>query len=210
MALKKLEIRVEDGEPIEALFNPNQITIQKAVNWSDAPTQGNDVPHSQFNHGQPATLTMELFFDTYEKGKDVYKEYTKKIFALTTVETHGEIHRPPICTLMWGEWRIFQGYLQQLNQRYTMFLADGTPVRATLTCTFKEWRASEDEQRAQGTESVDVIKTHIVARGETLSSIAAVQYDNPALWRPIAEANRIDNPRKLTPGQTLTIPALQT
>lgn len=45
-------------------------------------------------------------------------------------------------------------------------------------------------------------------RGETLTSIAAEEYNNPALWRVIAAANRLDNPRQITPGQRLTVPPL--
>jgi hypothetical protein len=210
MALEKLKILViEKDKEITALFNPNQITIQKTVNWRNVPTVGSDVTDSQFSHGNPATLTMDLFFDTYETGKDVQKEHTKEIFALTTVEEHGDIHRPPICKLMWGEWEIFKGILQSLNQRFTLFLADGTPVRATLGCTFKEWRSREEDARRRSTESVDVAKTHTVKLGDTLSSIAGVEYNDPTLWRPIAEANGIDNPRILAPGQTLAIPPIR-
>ncbi len=51
-------------------------------------------------------------------------------------------------------------------------------------------------------------KTHTVERGETLSAIAADEYRDPTLWRAIADANRIDNPRQLVAGQVLIIPAL--
>jgi nucleoid-associated protein YgaU len=209
MELAKLKILPETGGEIEALFNPNQITIQKTVNWRPRPTQERDVPESQFTHGQPATLSMDLFFDTYETQEDVRKKHTQKIFALTTVEEHGDIHRPPICKLMWGNWEIFQGILEGLNQRFTLFLADGTPVRATLSCTFKEWRSSEEEAKRQDKKSADVAKTRSIRRGDTLSSIAGEEYNDPTLWRPIAEANGIDNPRVLTPGKPLVIPALR-
>jgi nucleoid-associated protein YgaU len=44
--------------------------------------------------------------------------------------------------------------------------------------------------------------------GETLSGIAAAVYDDAELWRPLAVANDIDDPRSLTPGQQLTVPSL--
>ena len=48
--------------------------------------------------------------------------------------------------------------------------------------------------------------TRVVKRGDTLSSIAAQMYSNPALWRVIADANNVDDARKILVGQTLQIP----
>ncbi|MEO5817961.1 MAG: LysM domain-containing protein, partial [Gemmatimonadaceae bacterium] len=45
-------------------------------------------------------------------------------------------------------------------------------------------------------------------QGETLSSIAAQVYSNPATWRPIAILNAIDDPRSLTVGRHLLVPQL--
>jgi nucleoid-associated protein YgaU len=103
---------------------------------------------------------------------------------------------------------IFEGVLENLVQRFTLFLPSGIPVRARLSCTFKEWIASEVEARLQNKQSPDVAKTRTVRRGDTLSSIAAEEYADPALWRPIARANGIVNPRRLQPGQVLAIPVL--
>ena len=47
-----------------------------------------------------------------------------------------------------------------------------------------------------------------MVEGETLSAIAGRLYEDPRLWRPIAIANGIVNPRSLATGQSLTIPAL--
>jgi nucleoid-associated protein YgaU len=212
--LEKLTIQVETEEnkfngKIEVLFNPNQISIQKATKWELTPTAERDAPTSQFTYGEPATLTMDLFFDTYEARSDV-RDHTDKIYHLTTVEKHGDLHRPPLCRLAWGKFNFndFQWVLQSLNQRFTLFLDSGAPVRATLSCTFKQWRSDEVEARLLDKKSPDVIKTRTVRRDDTLSNIAAAAYKDPAQWRPIAEANSIDNPRRLKVGQVLAIPAL--
>jgi nucleoid-associated protein YgaU len=220
MTFELLTILVETGpdtfgKKIKARFNPSQITIQKSANWRLAPAPERDVPNTHFTYGEPATLSMELFFDTYEStsstSKEDVRQYTNEIFALTTVQEHGNMHRPPICQLTWGKFTLsdFQWVLQSLTQRFTLFHSDGTPVRATLTCSFRQWRSDEVEARLLDRQSVDVAKRYIVRLGDTLSSIAAQEYSDPTLWRPIAQANRIYNPRILTPGQTLVIPALR-
>jgi nucleoid-associated protein YgaU len=214
MALAKLKVLMETspgtfGKEVEVLYNPNKVTLTKAAKWSLVPTAERDAPTSQFTYGEPATLALELFFDTYESGKDV-QTHTREILHLTTVEKHGELHRPPLCKLAWGLYS-FDGYqwvVTNLVQAFTLFRSDGTPARATLTCSFRQWRSDEVEQKLLNKQSPDVAKTRIVQRGETLSSIAAAEYNDPALWRPIAEANGIDNPRLLEPGRPLSIPVL--
>jgi nucleoid-associated protein YgaU len=99
--------------------------------------------------------------------------------------------------------------LQSLNQRFTLFLPGGTPVRATLGCSFREWRSPELEARERKRSSADVARTRVLKRGESLSSIAAEEYNDPGLWRAIAELNGIHNPRRIAPGQVLAIPPLK-
>jgi nucleoid-associated protein YgaU len=113
--------------------------------------------------------------------------------------------------LSWGKFTFDDNLwvLQTVDQSFTLFRFDGLPLRATLNCTFRQWRGSEVEKRLIKTSSPDVAKSRVVQRGETLSSIAAEEYKDPALWRPIAEANGIDNPRRLEPGRALAIPALR-
>jgi len=215
VALEKLRIQVETAprqfnQEITALFNPNQITIQKTTNWREAAAAQRDVPAAQHTHADPAQLTMDLLFDTYEARSDVRKQHTAEIVHLMTVEKHGNMHRPPVCRLLWGKAGVFfVGVLENLSQRFSLFLENGSPVRATLSCTFKEWRDDVEEARRQNRQSADVVKTHLLRRGETLSSIALQEYDNPALWRPIAQANAITDPLMLPYGRILIIPTLR-
>ena len=45
--------------------------------------------------------------------------------------------------------------------------------------------------------------------GDSLPSIAHREYGVPALWRAIAEANRIDDPLRLATGSSLRIPTTE-
>lgn len=218
MVLEKLQIAVEQsgsvlsfgaGSPITASFNPSKLVFSKSASWQAQNAAQRDVPELQFTNAEPRTLTIDLIFDTYEAGQDDVRQYTDKLFYLTTVEKHGEKHRPPVCRLSWGAIGIFfQGVLEQLEQQFTMFLSDGTPVRATSRCTFKEWRTNYDDLNKENKQSSDIVKSRVVKRGESLSSIAAEEYGNSALWRPIADENSIDNPLALAPGTVLLVPTL--
>jgi nucleoid-associated protein YgaU len=209
VALAKLTIVPEIGIPVVALFNPQQMSISKTVNWRRVAVAESDVTRAQFTHGEPAVLNLELFFDTYEAGLDV-RLLTRQLESLATVQGHGSIHRPPICKLVWGTQGVFfEGVLTALTQTFTMFLATGAPVRARLDCTFTEWISARMEALLQHKQSPDVAKTRVVRREDTLSGIAAEEYNDPALWRPIARANGIIDPLALTPGQVLTIPVIR-
>ena len=78
-----------------------------------------------------------------------------------------------------------------------MFLPDGMPVRARLSCTFIEVVDPTQEAQAANLQTADFSKVHVVVQGETLSAIAAGCYDDPGCWRPIAIANGIADPRAI-------------
>ena len=81
-------------------------------------------------------------------------------------------------------------------------------MRATLSVVFKEFLKVEDLVRVNPTQSADHTKLRTVRVGDSLSSIAAAEYNDPGQWRPIALANRIENPLELDPGRVLVIPEL--
>lgn len=221
MALDKLTIRVEarggnlvfsGGEQIVALFNPSRLALAKTANWKAQDAAQRDTPELQFTGAEPGTLNVELFFDTYdtpERSKKSVREHTDRLLHLTTVEEHGDKHRPPVCQLVWGAAGVlFQGVLQSLEQQFTLFMDDGTPVRATARCAFKEWRSNAADLKAQAKESADVAKIRVFRRGESLAGIAAEEFLDARLWRPIARANNIDDPLAVAPGTALLIPRL--
>ena len=223
MALEKLTILVEragsnlqfgEDRKIVAAFNPGHMKFSRSADWKTQGAALRDVPELQFTGAQPRTLSVDLLFDTYDTdepaaSKRKVTELTDPMLKLTTVVSHGSKHRPPVCRLRWGAAGVFfQGVLERLDQDLVLFTENGTPVRAKLSCSFKEWRTNYDDLNRQKTESSDVAKVWTVRRGQTLASIAAEEYLDPRQWRVIAAANDIDYPLDLQPGRTLVLPAL--
>jgi nucleoid-associated protein YgaU len=228
LTLEQLQILIElpgsklkfnDKDPahvIDAMFNPNKLSVTRSAQWQNPQVAKRDNPELQYTGAEPSTLSVELFFDTYDNPspnteKKSVRIYTNKLHELTTVRAHGsDKHRPPVCRLRWGKMSIFfQGVLQQLQNQFTLFMENGTPVRATSTCTFKEWKSNKSDLKEQNLMSADIAKVWTVKRGQTLTSIADYEYGDPRKWRPIAEANGINDPSRLTPGAILIIPALR-
>ena len=124
----------------------------------------------------------------------------------TCCKINAELHAPPIIQFSWGNF-VFVGVLQQADVRFNLFLPSGVPVRATVDVTIKQYYDGRKETGML--QSANFAKQHVVLPGDTLPGIAAKLYDDPAKWRPIADANNIDDPLALEPGRVLIIPAIE-
>lgn len=193
-------------EQIKVCFNPTQYSLDGSNQIAEIGVPGLNAPILQYVRGNTRTLSMELFFDTYEEGKDVEEAYVKKIFGLLDIDP--DTHAPPVCVFEWKKECRFTCVLERVSGTYNLFLADGTPVRATLRVTFKEYKEINTLVREPLTKSADHAQVYTVKQSDTLSAVAAAFYGDPGQWRPIARANRISNPRLLVPGQVLRIPPL--
>ncbi len=204
MGLEKLTITTEkDNKGFTVLFNPNEITMT---------IPGGKVHDYGFvNSRDPITLNVDLFFDTTFKNSESVNKYTDKIVQLTqdTVGSESLGRRPALCELKWGKKMGDGGtilrncFLEQLTKRLTHFLKDGTPTRAILSCTFRQWLDPNKIEQEKINDPVRIVK-----KGETLSSIATEELGDPALWRMIADENLLINPRQLLPGTLLHITPL--
>jgi len=85
-------------------------------------------------------------------------------------------------------------------------------VRATATLSIKEYKTLEEQLKELNLQSADHTKRRVVRRGDTLDRIAFEEYGDARQWRPIADKNadQVPDPRRLTPGIELEIPAIET
>jgi len=205
MELQKISIAPQGQSKFDVLFNPTQYSIVKANTIAEAAIPGLGSPILQFVHGNVRTLNMDLFFDTYEERTDVSTE-TEKVYNLLAIEA--STHAPPICDIRWGNFH-FTGVLDQVNGQFTLFLSNGTPVRAKLSVVFKEYIDVETLVRVNPTQSSDHRKRRVVLSGERIDTIAAEEYGDPGKWRVIAEANDLADPSVLKAGDSLIMPVVR-
>jgi nucleoid-associated protein YgaU len=196
----------QQEESFEFCFNPTEYQIQKSNNFAEIPIPGLESPPIQFVRGASEKLTLELLADTSDTLDDVRVVYVNRLRSLLNINS--ELHAPPIVRFAWGKQE-FRGVVESLNITYVLFTPDGIPLRAKLSLALKEYRPVEVQVKSMAKSSPDVEKTWVVRRGDTLSGIAAAVYREPGLWRAIAAANGIRDPRALQPGSVLTLPRLR-
>lgn len=201
MALEKAVIvNIETGDRISVMFNPGEYTLSMSNSFAEIGIPGLQSPPLQFISGGLTNLKLDLFFDTWEKKIDV-RDYTRKIAGLLEKDT--STHAPPVLLFTWGSFN-FKCVLDSVSQKFTMFLDNGTPVRATLSVTFKEFIPVEIEIQRGFSIGPPMLQT--LVSGQQLSDIAASTLGDPGAWREIAKLNNIDNPRTVPPGTVLSIP----
>ena len=205
MGLAKARITVEStGQRIDVQFNPEEYSLNKDNNFASQAIPGLSSPLLQFVHGNLRTLEMELFFDTSDARTDVRNQANQVVDLLKITS---DLHAPPVLLVAWASLQL-RCVLVRANQKFTRFLEDGTPVRVKVNVTFNEFVDADHEAKEVNRQTADFTKVYVVSAGDTLSGIAAKFYDDPTVWRPIAIANNIDDPRSISPGQELSLPSL--
>jgi hypothetical protein len=221
----RFEARWQRGAQTYSLqFNPTEISFNKGAQIAEIAIPGLDSPVLQFVRGQTETLNMELFFDTTDRGGmgngavSVTTE-TDRIYELVKIDPNR--HAPPICTFSWhsnfpgsnvsanlGNQRRnnFQCIVESVKQTFSLFSPQGVPLRAKVTLALREYKTLEEQFEQLRLNSPDRTHSHVIQRGETLAAIAARYYHNPGEWRRIAEANNLDDARRLVVGAFLTVP----
>jgi len=196
--------------PIMCMFNPYEYTVSKSNTFERDPKNNADVMHITFKESGSQTLSLSLVFDTFEKKEDV-SLITNKLWKLMEVKTRRdrkdtEKVEPPYVMFKWGVFQ-FVAVITDMTQKFTLFLPNGTPVRAKVDITFTQFDDSNDypgQNPTSGGGSVEQFWR--VVGDDRIDTIAAKVYGDATKWRLIATHNQIANPLLLQSGQQLMIP----
>ncbi|MFM9327201.1 peptidoglycan-binding protein LysM [Paenibacillus mesotrionivorans] len=189
------------GGPIEVMFNPNEYTVSFEGKYTG------EQNNKQFQISEMPEFKVSLFYDTYEQRRDVRKE-TVKLTSLLDPKVSGKnTRKPPDCMFVWGGFT-YRGLLSRIEQKFTMFLENGVPVRSLLDVTFI---TNEPDKVVEDNKGLNACrKLWVVKSGDRLDLIAGEALKDPGAWRRIAELNKIANaigfPGKNDVGRTLVIP----
>jgi hypothetical protein len=196
---------------IEVCFNPKEYSLEKSVEW-DGENAFSDAPQPEFKAPKPMTLSVTLQFDTYEERVSVRDKWVRQLerLAMMTGKVKKEKKptpqekkalRPPVILFVWGRFT-FKGVVESLSQKYTMFLSDGTPVRAE--CALKIRNVIDEAGDKDGKDATfskeAKTKTVNVGPNDRLDLIAARELGDAGRWAEIAAMNDIVDPGRITDG----------
>lgn len=135
----KLRAYERESDDIELMFNPTDISFSRTVQWKSQPGNRGEtlLPKISFSGVEPYKFTLkQLLFDTYETKESVMK-YVKNIKQGVETIKRKDDQRPPVYIFTWGT-EYFHCVITSLTYNLTMFLTDGTPVRAMVDISLQE------------------------------------------------------------------------
>lgn len=208
-------------------FNPEKITMSRRSRvgafGNPVPPTPNPTPNTSGGSFNPTTA---LHGSTISLGKVVFAGPLTKFFCdqllawMIPNASFGALagglglgkfaSQPAQLTFQWGPPMagfMYKCKLSNCSVEYVRFSAIGIPLRANVTIELIElptlWGSLPTNPTSGGLPGR---RSHVVAHGETLHSIATDRYGTPALWRRIAEVNRITDPTRVRPGTTIYLP----
>jgi hypothetical protein len=156
----------EPGIRVIAQYNPKELQVDQTVPWKkpDAANQtgsqsgggggggGSQDPIAlEFTGAEGRTMSVELLFDGYEQNRSVAGQVAllETLARVREPENPDETkRRPHQCIVSWGGAGLpsFECVIESLSTKYTMFSAEGMPLRATCTVKLKEAHAVDKKK----------------------------------------------------------------
>ncbi len=201
---------LDDSQSVDFMFNPQEFSISKTVNWEKDAQGKVDEPSSQFQGGQARELSLKLHFDTQESGSDV-RYFTSRLWKMTQIDestvddTQKYKGNPPPVAFEWGSFYLM-AVVTRLSVKYTLFDGEGNPVHAEVDISLRQQNdvaqlgATGATPRKQSW-SGQPPSTVVIVDGDRIDTVAAKIQGSD--HRQLAEKNNVDNPLKLQNGQRM-------
>ncbi len=235
--LEKLKIHVyedrerskkAEGSPFEVMFNPDSYSLKYANVFQSQQGINTSGRSAKYSLSKPSDLSLTLILDNSGvvaypgaigtlltgsalvnkfKGKNDISKQVNRFLELTTY-MDGEIHEPKFLKIEWGDL-IFKCRLTSVEISYTLFNRNGQPTRASLETSFVGDFEDSERLKKENKSSPDLTHERTVISGDTLPLMANRIYSDPTYYLKIAQANKLNNFRKLKAGKSLYFPPIK-
>lgn len=134
---------------VHAQYRPPQVQIDKSIQWvkNQRMIEGEEL-QLLFTEPEGRVTSLELFFDAAESKNTSVEDAINALTYLTTARISDPNNtnepwrkRPHHCVLVMGNVyrnEVFKCVIESLSTKITMFSAEGTPIRATVTVRLRE------------------------------------------------------------------------
>lgn len=167
---------------------------------------GTDNEKIKFEFVLDGTGTMEGY-DKTMKDKQVYFQIEKLLSTVYTVK--GKTHKPQFLKLIWGDYLVFDCILENLDINYTLFNANGEPLRAKISASFCGYVEPKKRTLEQDNRSADLTHVRQVLAGDKLALMVNDIYGNALYYTQVARVNNLTSFRNIAVGNDLIFPPVQ-
>ena len=185
------------GAGFTTLLNPETFSESVKIEYNTLQAFGTTSDKLKFNKIKPQELEFDLLFDATGVVNNGISQYPDQdvsrqiaFFKSVALNYNGNIHSPNHVKIIWGEL-IFKSCLIELNITYTLFKADGTPLRAKAKARFRESIAETLSCAMANKSSPDLTHLREVGAGDTLPLMANRIYGNSADYIKVAKYNNL-------------------
>jgi hypothetical protein len=202
----------------------NQV-VPPSNNSGDTSGDQRETAALQFVGKGTTKLAVQLWFDATAplpegtlsggaRSTDDVRKLTQRVAYFITPQKsqdpkYSDKDIPPAVRLRWGTFQ-FDGIVEGMEESLEFFSPEGRPLRASVNLTLTQQKiefafnpdakpagkkSGRKNASSPGTQPLEQAKS-----GDSVQSLAAAKgmADD---WQKIAEANGIENPRRLSPGQ---------
>lgn len=210
-------------QPFYLPINPENYSESRKVITDNRQGQGNQGTDPRYIATSPEELKLDFIFDgtgaieNYKytdppkKSANVDRSVKGqlKLFLDTVYHMEGETHRPNFLRVCWGQYLVFTCVLSSLDIQYTLFEANGDPLRAKISATFLNYLAKEEREAAEKKKSPDLTRGRTVKAGDRLDLMTHDIYNDVKYILQVARFNGLRTLRRLKPGSQLAFPPLE-
>ena len=197
----------DDNQVINFLYNPERVGIARSTETvSLATTEGSNLQAGERADVTVLTLNGIKIFgpDTKPTIEQLITWATKRrVRVVIGAHRAGDQLQP--LALSWGELK-HDVTIKSISGTYTRFDPDGKPVRAEVTLSLIVLPPAKKKTNPSS-GGIPGRSAHQLVSDDNLPLLAFAQYGSPARWRDIAEANGIEDPLRLRPGDRIYLPA---
>ncbi len=210
MLVKALITQVDNpANSVPFQFNPETLSYTQRTEWRKRPNQSaTDAPVKQYGGPKGTNLKLTMLLDNTMVGSPPVLE---RIGLLSRWLSRGDAEQPPLLRFLWGKLRIggrpdFVCHLESLDVDFSLFSADGLPMRAKCTVNLN---AAAPEVKGQNPTSGgrEPLRSETLHEGDSLALLSHRTYGSTKQWRAIADHNQIDNPFRRANGSDIVLPA---
>ena len=190
-----------------AMFNPENFTIDNNICYNTSQAHGSSSGEARLIKVSPRRFQFNFLIDGTGASGEKREVAADILLFKTTTGFQGATHDTTFCTLTWGTF-IATCRLQSMSVKYDLFRPDGTPLRATINASFIEHVPNALSQLISNLTSPDLTHVRTVRSEDELPLMCYRIYEDADLYMAVAEANGLDNFRKLKEGTKVFFPPI--